>query len=193
MMLTESQFESIKRVSETSLTYNEALYLQKVCEGKHVLELGCYTGASTYIIGSVAQKIYSVDAFKYVENKPGDVIKTIEEVKERFYAITAELKNMFLLQMEIKDFFQFLSPSKDTFDVIFIDSGMDRNIEVLLSTMFTRRILLHDYKFEAKIFPDGRIDNFATVIAGAFAIRNLVERYHLVDTLLSMELKEVAT
>lgn len=185
-MLTQ-EFEELRSLTKSSLSEEECGVLFDMAGNRKVLELGAYTGLSTYILSEDAIKITSVDDFRYYDDKD---FSSIEEVKKINKEMRSRCDNVTLHEWDIDQWFSAGFCKEGYYDLAFIDSGGERSKHIWwCKCAGIKIIIVHDFKFENKVFEDGLLDWRGDIIYGIWLIRDAIRDFVVNDTLITLYLK----
>lgn len=185
--MQRQEFNELKALTKSSLSYAEGQKLLGIGLGKRVLELGTYTGLSTYLLAKASITVDTVDDFRYYD---GDDFSSIEEVKKINKEILSRCDNVKLHEWDIDRWFLAGFCKADYYDMVFIDSGDKRSVHMRwCKCAGIKTIIVHDFKFENRIFEDGLLDWRGDIIYGVWSMQDAIERFTVDDTLITLHLK----
>lgn len=123
---------------------NELRELQRLANGKTVLELGAWKGRSTVALSQVAKYVVSVDRHQGIEEQGG------EDSLPDYLASVRHLENVAIV---VADFGRFVPLLGWEFDLVFVDGDHDansvaRDTQLALEHVTTKGMLVfHDFDF----------------------------------------------
>lgn len=193
MKLTEEEFEKLFAITKTGMTLIEANMLIEETESLiSVLELGSYTGFSTYIMAKSGVIVTAVDNFSKIST--GSIFNTFEtddEIYKTYLRLTEGL-GVCTIVSDIDAFLDSAIERKAKYNAIFVDSGEDRESHILKAAKLTKKLLIHDFDFDKKkIFQnEDCIDYRASIISAVWKLRKGIKKISRAGTLLCINLKD---
>lgn len=125
------------------LSNDDIAELQRLADGKVVLELGAWKGRSTMVLSEVAHYVVSIDRHQGIEDVGG------EDSLPDYLTAIRPLANVAIVVARFQDFLPLLDES---FDLVFIDGDHDFDSvqrDITLALLLNPKVVaFHDWDFD---------------------------------------------